>query len=76
VLKYPDGSPILPGDRIVAFHGEEAGRVVALIETDEDVRSWGVEEPGIMLEIGQDTFFFPVEYLQLHPIQQASAGEA
>jgi hypothetical protein len=47
MVRYPDGTPAAPGDR-VSYHGE-AGTVDDVADTAEQQREWGVSTPGIFV---------------------------
>lgn len=49
-MKYKSGELIELFDRVVIENGKKPGIVHAIIETQKDMKQWGVFEPGIVLE--------------------------
>lgn len=49
MFKYQDGSAVQVGDSVLLEHGKTPGTVELVVVTLEEMKSIGVEEPGIML---------------------------
>lgn len=49
MLNYPGGTPFLVGDRLLIEHGRTPATIEHPIISDEEMASWGLEEPGLML---------------------------
>lgn len=48
-MKYVTGVDVKVGDRVLIEHGKTAGIVHSVVETDEQMREWGVDEAGISI---------------------------
>ncbi len=49
-MKYKSGKEVKLFDRVVIENGKKPGIVHAIIETQVDMKQWGVEVKGLMLE--------------------------
>lgn len=49
-MHYKSGGIIELFDRVVIENGKKPGIVHAIVETEENMKQWGVEEPGLLLE--------------------------
>ncbi|MCF6317959.1 MAG: hypothetical protein L3J83_01590 [Proteobacteria bacterium] len=49
-MKYKSGKSVNLYDRVVIENGKTPGIVHAIIETADDMKQWGVNEAGLMLE--------------------------
>jgi len=69
---YEDGTPILEGDVVLAFNGDEQGRIAAVLSTKEQAIANGEESTGIYLDSEGESYFFGMEWLIQHPLQLVS----
>ncbi len=49
-MKYLTGENIQIGDVVLIEHNQTQGVVSAIIETVHDMKFWGVDEQGVMIE--------------------------
>ena len=49
-MNYKSGEMVKLFDRVVIENGKKPGIVHAIIETENDMKQWGVKEKGLMLE--------------------------
>jgi|GEM_PF-3077039 len=49
-MQYKSGEIVELFDRVVIENGKKPGIVHAIVETHEEMKQWGVEEAGILLE--------------------------
>jgi len=77
MIRYPDGTEAQVRDRVRIDHGARMAFVHAVIETDDQRRSWGLDEPGLMLD-GPDygLVFWPVHSLVTDEIEYVSRESA
>jgi hypothetical protein len=50
MIRYPDGSEARAGDLVLLDRGERTGRVSTVIDSAPEMRAWGLDEPGLMIE--------------------------
>lgn len=50
MITYPDGTEARVGDSIALVHGTHTGTVKHVIESAEDMNSWNLDEPGLMID--------------------------
>lgn len=50
MIKYPDGHAAHIGDSVRLNRGEHCGKVFAVIASKAEMRKWGLDEPGLMIE--------------------------
>lgn len=62
-MNYITGEPIQLGDNVLIENGRTTGTVEHIIQTDEDMKNFNVDEKGIMLK--SEPFglvFWPINY--------------
>ena len=78
MICYPGGTEAKVRDRVRIDHGASPAVVHAVIETEAERRSWGVNEPGLMLEATKyGLVFFPARTLdggQIEYVSREAAG--
>lgn len=47
-MRYVSGETVLPGDQVRIEGGSTPGLVQEVIETEQHMRDWNVNEPGLM----------------------------
>ena len=77
MIRYPDGTESQVWDRVRIDHGSSFAVVHAVIDTEDQQRSWGLDEPGLMLEApSYGMVFWPVHSLVADEIEYVSRGAA
>jgi hypothetical protein len=51
MITYPDGTAVRVGDEVLMNQGREPGIVHAIIQTADEMTTWGAEEPGLMVDL-------------------------
>jgi hypothetical protein len=69
---YEDGAKILEGDIVVAFNGDEQGKISAVLATKDQARANGEESTGVYLDSEGESYFFGMEWLIRHPLRLVS----
>ena len=68
MITYPDGSKIHVGDTVLLHHRTYTGIVRHVIQSPADVETWGLEQPGLMIETSYGGLVF-------HPNESITADE-
>ncbi|MFO3798103.1 MAG: hypothetical protein ACK8QZ_12650, partial [Anaerolineales bacterium] len=68
VPSYPDGTPILAGDQVLVFHGEEPGTVIDVIATECLALACGHEYTGATIQMGEHLFYLGMESFLQDPL--------
>lgn len=49
LLRYATGEVAEIGDAVLIEHARTPGEVCCVISSDQDLKEWGLEEPGLMI---------------------------
>ena len=49
-MNYQTGEEILVGDEVLIEKGKTTGVIDTVIETQEEMKQWNVEEPGVLIK--------------------------
>jgi hypothetical protein len=73
---YEDGTPILAGDQVLVFHGEESGTVIDVISTETLAVACGYDYTGAAIQIGEHLFYLGMESFLQDPLVLVSRPPA
>lgn len=71
VIRYSDGSEARVGDT-VTIDETQRGIVRDVVDTQEKMRAWGLDECGLMF----DRVFYPERFLREFPVDLISRADA
>ena len=75
MIQYPDGTDAMALDRVRTDHGQTIAVVEEVIETADEMRRWGLDEPGLMIDHPQyRLMFWPVDSVVANEIEFVSRG--
>jgi len=49
-MKYLSGKEIVVGDEVLIERGKTTGVIDKIIESEEEMNQWNVEEPGVLIK--------------------------
>ena len=49
-MKYSSGEEILVGDEVLIENGKTPGVIETIVETQEEMKEWNVEESGVLVK--------------------------
>lgn len=72
-MHYPDGSEIRVGDAVLLHHRTYTGVVQHIIMTPDEIASWDLKEPGLMIDTSYGGLVFqPLSSLNDEEVLPAS----
>jgi len=76
MFKYQDGSEILIGDSVLLENGKSSGVVDLIINTEDEVKAFKVDEIGIMLKsVSFGLVYLSNDWLKEDPLRLVSRAK-
>jgi hypothetical protein len=77
MIAYPDGTAALVGDHVDICGRVHSGVVRDVVELEEELKSWRLKEPGLMIETSfGGLVFYSRELLTRDEVRLMSRGDA
>ena len=77
MIHYPDGTEAQIRDRVCIDHGSSFAVVHAVIDSEDQQRAWGLDEPGLMLDAqSSGMVFWPIHSLVTDEIEFVARNSA